>query len=315
MPEREDRLDQIKARLAGTYRPPPKAPFDIHKAALFAGIAGLELPAETYELAPGLILNRTYAHVILSATMAFARPKNPRTHHPGPWASLAGGGIDITAELSLAPDAPPFGFRRPDVLWFVTALLRLRSGGPILALVLADRAFHTVPSDTEAANLIPIELQPEQLKLAPQKPLTIADLDWIQDNLLGASRLMRDSTFNRVVQTLDSVVRVTNPGSAILIAWAAIEALLRPGRNQITERVCKALAAYLYQPGSERDRAYPKIVASYEARGGAVHAGDAPEAEQLQYAFSLARAAVSRAIEQKALPEVDALLVQWKQRA
>ena len=214
----------------------------------------------------------------------------------------------------LAAGEPAFGFDRINTLWFVTALLRLRLGAPLLMMVLADRPFHTVPKAPEAANLIPLELHPRQLQLERSRPLISKDLDWIRDNLLAASTLMKVPTFNRVLRTLDSVVRVTNPGSAILIAWAAIEALLRPGRNQITERVCKALAAYLYEPGPERDRAYPKIVASYEARGGAAHAGDPPEAEQLQYAFSLARAAVSRAIEQKALPEVDALLVEWARR-
>ena len=90
---------------------------------------------------------------------------------------------------------------------------------------------------------------------------------------------------------------------------------MRPGRKQITDRVCKGLAAYLYPHGPERDRGYPKIVASYGARGGAVHAGDPPEAEQLEFAFNLARRAVGTAIEQKALPDVNALLKQWKRRA
>lgn len=125
---------------------------------------------------------------------------------------------------------------------------------------------------------------------------------------------MKVRTFNRVLQTLDSVISVTHPGSGILIAWAAIETLLRPGRNQITDRICKGLATYLYAPGPERDRAYPQIVASYEARGGAVHPGDPPEVDQLQFAFDLARHAVIAAIEQRALPDIDSLLGRWKAR-
>jgi len=180
--------------------------------------------------------------------------------------------------------------------------------------VIADRPFQDVPKNTEAAHLIPVELHPLQLRTANFRPLSLADLDWLRDHILAASELMKDPIFNRVMRTLDSVINVTHAGSGILIAWAAIEALLRPGQKQITDRVCKGLATYLYAPGSERDRAYPKIVASYLARGGAVHAGDTPEAEELGFAFALARRAVCTAIEQRALPDIDVLLVRWKAR-
>lgn len=215
-------------------------------------------------------------------------------------------------ELSLAPGEAPLGFDRLNTLWFVTALLRLRLGTPVLMAVIADRTFQDVPKDTEAAHLIPVELHPVQLRTAEFRPLALADLDWLRDPIAAASELMKDPIFNRVVLTLDSVINVTHAGSGILIAWAAIEALLRPGQKQITDRVCKGLAAHLYPPGSERDRAYSKIVASYGARGGAVHAGDPPEAEQLEFAFDLARRAVGGAIEQRALPDIDVLLDRWK---
>jgi hypothetical protein len=304
----------IEARLAGEYVRPPRPAFDLNTDELFGGLSGLSLPVERYELVPGLALSKTFAHVILPAVMAFSPPSKPRAPHPGPWAALTEQGMEIAVQVSLAPGKPPLGFDRPNTLWFATAMLRLRLATPVLMAVIADRPFQDVPKNTEAAHLIPVELHPLQLRTAKFRPLSLADLDWIRDHIVAASELMKDPIFNRVIRTLDSVINVTHAGSGILIAWAAIEALLRPGQKQITDRVCKGLATYLYPPGSGRDRAYPKIVASYGARGGAVHAGDTPEAEQLEFAFALARRAVGTAIEQKALPDIDMLLVRWTGR-
>ncbi|HEV2561552.1 MAG TPA: hypothetical protein VGT78_05370 [Rhizomicrobium sp.] len=307
----DDSLRTIEARFAGNHLLRSKAPFNPSTDELFGGIAGLVLPVEQYELLPGLVLSQTFAHVILPAVMAFAPPHKPHAPHPGPWAALTEQGMEISAQLSLAPGEPPLGFDRLNTLWFVTAMLRLRLASPLLMAVIADRPFRDVSKDTEVAHLIPVELHPRQLRTGKALPPALSDLEWLKDHIVAASQLMKDSTFNRVVQTLDSVINVAHAGSGILIAWAAIEALLRPGRNRITDRVCKGLAAYLYPPCADRDRAYPKIISSYEARGGAVHAGDLPEAEQLEFAFNLARHAVSTAIEAGALPDIDVLLGRW----
>jgi hypothetical protein len=309
-----DLVREVKAILAGEYAQPQKAAFDPNTDELFGGLVGLNLPIERYELVAGLVLSRTCAHLILPAVMAFSPPSKPRAPHPGPWAAVTEQGMEIAVQLSIAPGKPPLGFDRLNTLWFATALLRLRLATPVLMAVIADRPFQDVPKNTEEAHLIPVELHPRQLRTAAFRPLSLADLDWLRDHIVAASELMIDPIFNRVMRTLDSVINVTHAGSGILIAWAAIEALFRPGHKQITDRVCKGLATYLYAPGLERDRAYPKIVASYGARGGAVHAGDTPEAEQLEFAFALARRAVGTTIEQKALPDIEMLLVRWTAR-
>jgi len=109
-------------------------------------------------------------------------------------------------------------------------------------------------------------------------------------------------------------VAITNLSAGIVIAWAAIETLLRPGSQRITERVSRGLATYLHPPGSDRDRAFGEIVKSYEARGGAVHAGAQPEAKQFQTAFRLAQATLRTAIELGELPDIELLLKRWRAR-
>jgi len=305
-------IERLKAIALGDYVAPPKAPFDLHTADLFGGITGFPLPVEHFELLPGLTLSRTYAHLIAPFIMAFSPPEKPRSPHPGPWAALREGGLTILVEIKLDAGVSPLGFDRLNTLWFVVALLRLRLALPLQMPVLADRALQEVPANVEAANLLPVELNLSRLLTAPPKIPTEADLEWVRENIVAASELMKEPAFNRAMLTLDEAVAIQNPGAGIVIAWAAIETLIRPGAQRITDRVSRALAAHLHAPGPARDRAFGEIVESYGARGGAAHAGSPPEAQQFHAAFRLARAAVMRAIESKELPDAEVLLEGWR---
>jgi hypothetical protein len=305
-------LDRLRAAAEGTYIPPPKASFDLARDPLFGGIAGLELPVDEFEIARGLSVAKTYAHLIAPFLLAFARPTRPSAPHPGPWASLHGRGLDITAEVRVADGSEPLGFDRLNTLWFVVALLRLRLAQPLQMVLLSDRPLITVHANTENANLLPVELDLSRPITAPRRAMDQADLDWLRLHIYSADTLMVDPEFNRAFRTLDQAVAIPNPGAGIIIAWAAIEALLRPGAQRITDRVSRALAALLHPPGPARDRTLGMVVKSYEARGGAAHAGRAPEAEQFQTAFALARAAFIATIEAGRLPDVDLLLERWR---
>ena len=314
MPERATDIDlgRLKALLSGDYRPAPRSPFDVSAAALFGGISGLVLPAEQYEVAPGLTLTQTYAYLIAPFILAFAPPPRPGTPHPGPWSSLSERGLTILAEVRLAKGVIPWGFDRINSLWFLVALLRLRLALPLQMPVLADRAFASASAAGETANLIPAEVNLFQLLTAPRRNPSLADLDWIRDHIGTAAALMDEPVFNRAMQTFDIAIATHSPGAGIVIAWASIETLIRPGSGRITERVCRALAAHLKPPGSQRDRAFTEIAASYRDRGGAAHAGTVPEAKEFQTAFRLARAALVKTIEVGALPDVEVLLDRWR---
>lgn len=207
------------------------------------------------------------------------------------------------------------GFDRVNALWFIVALLRLKLALPIQMVVLADRPIQGISDSTETSNLIPVELQLQQLLTAPPQGASLSDFDWCAAHLTAGAALMKDPIFNRAFQTLDGAIHTSSPGAGIVVAWAAIETLLRPGGSQITKRLCSALAAYLHPAGPERDRAYTDISRCYEARGGAVHAGAVPEAEEFHFAFSIARRTLLKAIEQGTLPVIATLLEQWRTKA
>jgi hypothetical protein len=290
-------LDRLKTIALGSYAPPPKAKFRLETDALFGGVFGLKLPCAEFWIMPGLSFASTYAHVMQQFIMAFGPPERPTAPHPGPWASLHGRGFDITAEVRLEAGCAPLGFDRLNTLWFVVALLRLRLAQPIQMPVLADRPLNTVSATVELSNLLPVELDGTRMLTESVGQVDEDDLSWLSHHIAAAAGLIAQPIFNRAFQTLDQAVAINNPGAGMVIAWAAIETLLRPGSQRITERLSRGLAAYLHPPGSGRDRAFGEIVKSYEARGGAAHAGAQPEAEQFQTSFRLARLAIVTAIE------------------
>lgn len=66
---------------------------------LHAGLSGLELEDESFDLGDGLRLSKTYAHLMSPFLMAFA-PAPPGGHHPAPWRAASGGfSFDVNAEL------------------------------------------------------------------------------------------------------------------------------------------------------------------------------------------------------------------------
>jgi hypothetical protein len=310
-----EEMDRLEAMIEGDYRPPSRDPFDIESDRLFGGISGVPVPADDFPLGHGLIIRRTYAKLTAPYILAFAPPPKPSAPNPGPWAAVGEKSLVILAELELDGE-PTLGFDRLNTLWFVVALLRLKLALPVKMPILSDRPFQRIPDDTDRANIFPVELQLQQLLTAPPANVpSAADFEWLRDNLFAASELMKDPVFHRSFQTLDGAIHTQNAGAGIVIAWAAIETLIRPGNTRITERICRSLAAYLNGPGPDRDRAFATIERCYAARGGAVHAGNPPEAEQFHTAFRLARSALLLTIERRERPDIDELLEAWRMKS
>lgn len=120
--------------------------------------------------------------------------------------------------------------------------------------------------------------------------------------------------FGRAVQTLDGAIWAHSPGSAIIMVWAAIETLFRPGRRQVTRTLSTCIAALLCAAGPDRDRVYQKVEQLYEARGSAAHDSRVPESEQLLDSLHIARHCIAKCIDDRHLPDADDLVRRWKER-
>src|SRR5215207_5586491 len=66
---------------------------------MHAGLSGIDLAEESFDLGEGILLSKTYAHLMAPFIMAF-KAAPPSSHHPGPWKATSGGfSFDISAEL------------------------------------------------------------------------------------------------------------------------------------------------------------------------------------------------------------------------
>jgi hypothetical protein len=310
-------IERARAMLDGTYEPPPPREVDLEQVALFGGLAGVNIEPANFSLAKGLTIRSTFAHVMAPYMLAFAPPPRPGAPHPAPWRAARGGlGFDVLVEIAVAADERPTSFDRLHTLWWTLALIRLRTGAPARMPVISDRSYAEIAHSDKEPVLWTIEMAPAQLRLCPDPPRVVSEagLSWVRDHLVSGADLMRDEAFGRGMQTLDSIVWAHSIGAAVVMAWAAVETLFRPGRQNISKTLAAAIAAYLEPPSPARERLFQLVRSLYEARGGTAHAARQPEPDALFASLAVARAVFCTAIERCEPPDVTALIGAWSER-
>ena len=282
---------------------------------LFGGLAGASLGVDEFEVCEGLVVRRTYAHVMSPFVLAFQRPEVPGQHHPGPWkATRSGGWLDVEIEIALDRETRPVGFDRLNTLWWTLALLRLSTGATLRMPVVSDTSFSRIAESPAEPNLWPVETLPRQFRSVPDPPEVIGEeaLLWVRDVFEPGAELMTEPSFGRAFQAFDNVIWAHSAGSAIVMIWAALETLVRPGRHRITKRLVSALAALLEPPGPERERLHQRLSSLYEARGGSAHASQSPEAQHLMESFHVARRSFMACLDNRETPDTTKLLEMWR---
>ena len=282
---------------------------------LFGGLAGAVLGVDEFEVCEGLVIRKTYVHVMSPYTLAFRRPERADRHHPGPWKTAGGGlSLDVEIEVALHQGVRLTGFNRLNTLWWTLALLRLFTGARLRMPVVSATSFSSVAGSSIEPILWPIETLPRQFLTVPNPPEVIEEkhLSWVREALRPGSELMDDQAFGRAFQTFDSVIWAHSVGSAIVMIWAALETLVRPERPNITKNLARSLAVLLEPPGAERERLFQPIKSLYEARCGFAHASRSPEAQQLMSSFDVARRSFITCIDNRELPKFEKLLEMWR---
>ena len=251
---------------------------------LFGGLAGASLGVDEFEVCAGLVIRRTYAHVMAPLMLAFRRPDAPSQHHSGPWKATRGGvRLDVEIEIALDRETRPVGFDRLNTLWWTLALLRLSTGATLRMPGVSDTSFSRIVESPAEPNLWPVETLPRQFRSVPDPPEVIGEeaLLWVRDVFVPGAELMTDPAFGRAFQAFDNAIRAHSAGSAIVMIWAALETLVRSGRHRTTNSLVSALAALLEVPGPERERLHQRLSSLYEARGGSANASQSPEPQHL----------------------------------
>ena len=162
---------------------------------LYAGIAGASIEVNSFHFGEGIVLSKTFAHLMAPFLMAFA-PAKLGNHHPGPWKAAQGGfRFDVLAQLKVPKEfSPPRWFDHLNTAWWFAALLRLRATPLISVPVIASEPFSKAPEIEHDIQFWPVEAEPRrfilghcQVNWLPRDQATIPSIQvWLDHRYLGA---------------------------------------------------------------------------------------------------------------------------------
>lgn len=280
---------------------------DVRTDPIFAGIAGASLEGEEVDLGHGITLNHTYAHLLAPLMMAFAAPEEAGKPHPAPWSAVGNGsGFDIQIQLYVPADLEiPQWFDRLNTVWWITALLRLKTGWPLQTPVISDRAFADIPDDWRSAVALPVETSPRYspTQIPCERIVNRLHIQWLCDVWFEAGNLMNtEPRFNEAFQAFDQASTIRLPSVALLMLWGALEHLFSPASHELKFRVSAYIAAFLEPYGPERQRLQRSIGKLYDARSRVAHGAGVDVGEAYDDTYQLLRRILEQMIMNRSIP-------------
>lgn len=273
---------------------------DVH-----AGLSGIELVEESYELGEGILLQRTFAHLFATFMMAF-KPAPPGKHHPGPWKSASGGfSFDVSAELHIpARIESDFGSKIA-VARTLLFLLRLGVNPAITLPVFANYPFDTLAETPDAAaTLFPYEVQRRHFPLGVVGGrVDLAAVSWVRERWKTTHKLRESSPeFDIAVEAIDCGQFIENHALSLISLWSALETLFSPAKAELRFRVSALIASFLEVPGAKRAKRQREITKLYDKRSAAAHGKPTHESDHLLHTFTLVREVLFKIIDMGRVP-------------
>jgi hypothetical protein len=280
---------------------------------LHAGLSGISLVSNTFDIGHGIQFSQTYAHFMAPFLMAF-KPASPGKPHPAPWKPARGGlAIDIEAELFLPLSYRPDDLDRLNTIWWIVALLRLKVGASVFVPVVSSERFASIPSISEEPELLPVEIYPGRLapygETGPR--LRTDDLEWLKSHWEPGSLLLKNQDFSTAFVSVDSSLWNSNQALALVMVWGALERLFSTSHQELSFRVSANLATFLEGPGRGRFTCFKRVKSLYDSRSRAAHGANLEAAEPFIQTYALARRALLKMIESRHVPtksELEAAL-------
>jgi len=273
---------------------------------IYAGLSGLELDAESFDLREGIILRRTYACLFAPFMAAFARPESGK-HHPGPWKATRGGfSFEITAELLVPVETTEqyFELSRGAVRTIVF-LLRLGVNPATLVPLVSSHSFSSIRDSTdEDVRLQPFEVQPRRFPLGVNGGIATEEaVAWVREHWQVTDRLLNESSeFALAVEALDAGQFIQNTALTFVSLWGALEALFSPSTSELRFRISLLLAAFLEPLGERRENRQKELLKLYDMRSAAAHGKPKHQPEHLLQTFNLLREVVLKIIDRGSVP-------------
>lgn len=311
MAEKMDSLGRLRSMIDGTYESPPPPPFDVQSSPLFAGLGRVTIEGLTsVELAPGLELRPSFAHVFAAPMVALAPPPTPKAPHPGPWHALEGGGDaeSIHVELSLAEGARPFDLSRMATIRFVAAAFRLVSSQPVSMPLLCNVPLAEAKEPGRKVRVWKLE-RPLAISGQPVK-LTEGFGHSLRAFLPDVQVLGADNDLARAFSLADGMWWLPTLEAQMTTIWAAIEMLMRPGRRDTTKELGRAIRAYASFDRSSGDRLYQDVTRLYGRRSSYAHAGAQLTPGDIRDSYMILRTILLRAFQERKRPPMPPDIVQ-----
>lgn len=284
----------------------PTNPIDV-----YAGLAGAPLEVNRFDLGAGVVIERTFAHLMAPFMLAFAPPE-PGRHHPGPWRAAQGGlGFDMVVQLSnpasLENDCP---LGQQGAMWWIVALIRLRTGPKVIVPAVSNFPFAEGPAREKEVQYWPYEIEPRLLRLSDDVQPKISELDlaWVRKHwVVSAGRAARHPEFQMLVEAVDQCAIAKRSSLAVLWLWSPLEAMFSTGREELRYRMSSIIAAYLEPAGLGRMSLQKRIAKLYDGRSAAAHGREDKAQGTLPDTFVLAKQLVIRMIETDEVPTRESL--------
>ncbi|HDR9033363.1 TPA: hypothetical protein QDB07_000812 [Burkholderia vietnamiensis] len=280
----------------------------------YAGLAGLHLPPGTdkIDLGQGLVLKRTYAHLMSSYTMAFNPPTAPGKRHPAPWkATTRHDAFDVHAELVVPSGYKPPGDLDPfDVARILTSVLRLVIEPDVRFLVHSTHSLSQIATlDDQSISISPVETTRQYIELALVNPL--ADdvrWGWVRRYWPHAVTLMAThADFRLAMEAFELSTFVPHNALTLVSLWGALEALFSPSTSELRFRVSVLIASYLHPPGEARLARQREVFDLYDKRSAAAHGKPKHNTTHLVQTFNILQCVLVKMIESNEVPSKTAL--------
>ncbi len=275
---------------------------------LYGGISGAKLTVVPFHFGSGVTISSTFAHLMRPFIMAFASPATNQPH-PGPWRPAQGSfGFDILAQIYIPKEFNlPEWFDRANTIWWLAALLRLRSTHRIAVPVISNVSFSEASSANHEVFFWPVESETERTRMLlepnAKAQIDITDLEWVKQYwITGGHLINKHSEFNLAMQSFDQSSFARSPSLALLSLWGALEALFSPARSELRFRVSANIATFLEPPGEARYSLQKQVAKLYDERSAAAHGGEQDAEEPLLETYALMKRLIVRIIEQNHVP-------------
>ena len=277
---------------------------------LYFGLTGLDMATDIVELGEGLILRKTYAHLMAPFVMAF-KPASPGKIHPAPWKAAHGGSsFEITAELFVPIENSKERHNAAQIASTITFLLFIFINPAVTLSVLSDHSFVQIPSiPDQEAHIVPLEVRRRYFRLATEDgTATLESLEGVKNRWQLAHKFICESAeFSLGVDALLAAQFQQNSALILVSLWAALESLFSPSTSELRFRVSALIAAYLEAPGPERAALQKDVAKLYDKRSSAVHGVPRHQQADVLSTLQLLRRVLIEIIESAKIPTKEEL--------